>query len=54
MTLRLDDDREKRLRETADSEERSMHAVVVTAIDGATAVVVPVPVAQTPAPESKD
>ncbi len=33
MTLRLDDDREKRLRETADSEERSMHAVVVTAID---------------------
>ena len=28
--------------------------VVVTAIDGATAVVVPVPVAQTPAPESKD
>ncbi|MCZ7419256.1 MULTISPECIES: hypothetical protein [unclassified Micromonospora] len=33
MTLRLDDDRERRLRLVADEEERSMHAVVVTAID---------------------
>ncbi|MDG4794159.1 hypothetical protein [Micromonospora sp. WMMD1082] len=33
MTLRLDDERERRLRLVADEEERSMHAVVVTAID---------------------
>ncbi|BCJ60032.1 hypothetical protein [Micromonospora endophytica] len=33
MTLRLDDERERRLRLAADEEERSMHAVVVTAID---------------------
>ncbi|MCG5468808.1 hypothetical protein LADH09A_002707 [Micromonospora sp. LAH09] len=33
MTLRLDDDRERQLRLVADEEARSMHAVVVTAID---------------------
>ncbi|MET7945525.1 hypothetical protein [Micromonospora sp. NPDC005324] len=33
MTLRLDDDRERRLRLVADEEARSMHAVVVNAID---------------------
>ncbi|MFG1916309.1 hypothetical protein [Micromonospora sp. NPDC048898] len=33
MTLRLDDDRERQLRLAADEESRSMHAVVVTAID---------------------
>ncbi|MEU7843299.1 hypothetical protein AB0B39_20355 [Micromonospora sp. NPDC049114] len=33
MTLRLDDERERRLRLVADEEARSMHAVVVTAID---------------------
>ncbi|WP_433115766.1 hypothetical protein [Micromonospora sp. CA-246542] len=33
MTLRLDDERERRLRLVADEEDRSMHAVVVTAID---------------------
>ncbi|WP_234582351.1 ribbon-helix-helix domain-containing protein [Micromonospora sp. MH99] len=33
MTLRLDDERERRLRLVADEEGRSMHAVVVTAID---------------------
>ncbi|HEY3008248.1 MAG TPA: hypothetical protein VGJ63_09325 [Micromonosporaceae bacterium] len=33
MTLRLDEDRESRLRIVADEEERSMHSVVVTAID---------------------
>ncbi|MEW2381029.1 hypothetical protein AB0873_02875 [Micromonospora sp. NPDC047707] len=33
MTLRLDDDRERQLRLVADEEDRSMHAVVVTAID---------------------
>jgi predicted transcriptional regulator len=33
MTLRLDDERERRLRLVANEEDRSMHAVVVTAID---------------------
>ncbi len=33
MTLRLDDERERRLRLVADEEGRAMHAVVVTAID---------------------
>jgi len=33
MTLRLDEEREAKLRLAADEEERSMHAVVVTAID---------------------
>ncbi len=33
MTLRLDDERERQLRLVSDEEERSMHAVVVTAID---------------------
>lgn len=33
MTLRLDDERERQLRLVADEEARSMHAVVVTAID---------------------
>lgn len=33
MTLRLDDEREQRLRLVAEEETRSMHAVVVTAID---------------------
>ncbi|MEU8284630.1 hypothetical protein AB0C01_09855 [Micromonospora sp. NPDC048905] len=33
MTLRLDDDRERQLRHVADEEARSMHAVVVSAID---------------------
>jgi predicted transcriptional regulator len=33
MTLRLDDDRERQLRQVAQDEDRSMHAVIVTAID---------------------
>jgi predicted transcriptional regulator len=33
MTLRLDEEREARLRVVAEEEERSMHAVVVSAID---------------------
>ncbi|MFI5488048.1 hypothetical protein ACIBXA_01465 [Micromonospora echinaurantiaca] len=33
MTLRLDEDREARLRLVAEEEDRSMHAIVVTAID---------------------
>ncbi|MET8305906.1 hypothetical protein [Micromonospora sp. NPDC005173] len=33
MTLRLDDEREQRLRLVAEEETRSMHAVVVAAID---------------------
>lgn len=33
MTLRLDEEREAKLRLVADEENRSMHAVVVAAID---------------------
>ncbi|MEU2615503.1 hypothetical protein ABZ570_28595 [Micromonospora sp. NPDC007271] len=33
MTLRLDEEREAKLRLVAEEEDRSMHAVVVTAID---------------------
>jgi predicted transcriptional regulator len=33
MTLRLDDDHERRLRQVAADENRPMHAVIVTAID---------------------
>lgn len=33
MTLRLDEEREAKLRLVADEEDRSMHAVVVAAID---------------------
>jgi len=33
MTLRLDDDRESQLRTLAEREGRSMHSVVVAAID---------------------